>query len=443
MARNQQQGNEKTASMDDPLIIGIIGVTIYAAVWAAWNFGHTYIATFYGWWRYIEFYAVHALGNMADLPGLRTVYGWVATLCAPDASGMCRRDFATVSWPEISDSSFPVNVFCALVLVLYCIRLFIKANKLHPKIRFAKAHNIKSFVNEQKQIRHPKSGELLYPHLALFSELNLVDIALDDPVFGMSETSRQFLVKHRLVADWREEAGGFWVPTVDRQRASAVFREQLGETWTASANLSPAETLLVAIAVPRVAATDTALDEKAFYAAIAESDRIIRFCWDQFKAPSVHGTKKGSDPNAWLTPEIDLTLPREVIKKYIGVKGVQDIIAHHAFSRTVIFALFTQARRLGVLPPAEMRWLRFYDRQLWYILQTIGRQAGFAEGAGVLSHFLYEARAGISIVEPQLDKAVSGLETAIANFKFTAADKAQYIAQEPPAVILEPDPESV
>lgn len=441
MAQKQGQGNEKTVSMDDPLIIGIFFITVYAAIWALWNFGHTYIATAYGWWRYIQFYAVHALGSVADYPGVRSVHAWISGLCAPDLQGICRREFSTVSWSEISDSSLPINIVLAIVLVLYCVRLFIKANKLHPKIRFAKPHTIKSFVDEQKRIRNPKNGALLYPHLSLFSELDLIDIPLSDPVFGMSETSRQFVFSRRLVADWREEAGGFWAPTIDRLQAGAVFRDQLGNHWTSSANLSPAETLLAAIAIPRVAATDTSLDDKAFYAAIAASDEIIRFCWDQFKAPPGGAkARQGADANAWLKPAIDLTLPREVIKKYIGSKGVQDIIVHHAFNRTVIFALFTQARRLGVLPPAEMRWLRFYDRELWYILQTIGRQAGFAEGAGVLSHFLYEARAGISIVEPQIDKAVSGLEVAIHNFKFTATDKAKYVAEAPPPT---PDSELV
>lgn len=444
MARNHGHSNEKTASLDDPLIIGLIFMSIYGGIWALWKFGHTYIATAYGWWRYLQFYLVHKLGGNSDLPGVRTIHAWINGLCAPDGGGICRRDFATVSWPEISDSSLPVNIVCAIVLVLYCIRLFIKANKQHPKIRFAKPHSIKSFVDEQKRIRDPKSGELLYPHLGLFAEINLIDIPLDDPVFGMSETSRQFVFSRRLVADWRQEAGGFWAPTIDRVAATEVFHQQLGSLWTSSANLSPAETLLAAIAIPRVAATDTSLDDKAFYAALASSDEIIRFCWKQFKAPPTGKSPHGKAAPAWLTPDIDLTLPREVIKKYIGVKGVQAVIAQHAFNRTVLFALFTQARRLGVLPPAEMRWLRFYDRPLWYILQTIGRQAGFAEGAGVLSHFLYEARAGIGITEPQLDKAVSGLEVAINNFKFSDADKALYAAQAPaPLVVPEGSPETM
>lgn len=430
-----QPRQERTATMDDPLVIMLILLTVYGGCWAVWKFGHTYIATAYGYWRYVEFYLFHLMGEVVELPGVSALHDWIGGLCSPDGVlGLCYRDFSTVTWPEIANSSFYINIFFVVVLVAYCVSLFVRANAVHPKIRFARSHNIKSFVKELMAAKSPKDGKLLYPHLRMFSALNLIETPIDDPLFGMSLTSKQFIFHHSLVMDWRAEGQGAWSPTIDRQKAALVFRGQLGKHWTSSANLSPAETLLVAIAMPRVAATDSELDDKDFKAAMAASDDMIRFCWEQFNPP-VPAKKKGSkesepDPYGWLKPEIDLTKPREVIQTYIKHKAVRSIIEHHAFARTVIFALYLQARRLGVLQPAEMRWLRFYDRSLWYVLGTIGRQAGFAEAAGVLSHFLYEVKAGVSIVEPQLDKAVNGLETAVNNFKFSEADKARYVADD-------------
>lgn len=436
MARGQPT-QERTVTMDDPMVIIMIVVTIYVLCWAVWRFGHTYIATVYGYWRYAEFYVIYLVGEVLDVPGVSGLHGWIDGLCAPDgAFSLCHRDFATVTWPEIANSAFYINIACTVGLVAYCVRLFLLANGIHPKIKFSRGHNIKSFVKELVSAIDPKTNKLLYPHLRMFSSLNLMDAPLDDPVFGMSLTSKQFVFLHRLVLDWRDEGQGAWSPTIDRPSASLVFREQLGKHWTSSANLSPGETLLVAIAMPRVAATDTSIDDAEFNEALAASDDMVRFCWEQFKPliPSKKKPAKGEpqvDPNGWLHPDIDLTKPREIIRKYIGHKTVQAIIERHAFNRTVIFALFMQARRLGVLQPAEMRWLRFYDRGLWYVLETIGRQAGFAEAAGVLSHYLYEAKAGTSIVEPQLDKAVTGLELAVNNFKFPQEDKERYIASAP------------
>jgi intracellular multiplication protein IcmP len=431
----RSQGQESTVSLDDPLLIGAAIVTLYAGGWALWHFGHTQLAKVYAYTRYLEFFLLRVLGEMMSLPGIRTVHQWLTTLCAPDGlGGSCKRDFSTVTWSEIANSSFYVNLLVLLVLMAYCTLLFRRAHRQHPKLRYARRHSIRTFVDELKEARNPKDGELLYPHLRLFGALDLVSAPLDDPLFGMSETSKQFLFKHGLVLDWRAEPENLWAPTLDRAKATAVFRAQLGSHWTSSANLSPGETLAAAVTMSRVAATDTSLDPVAFKRAMQTSETMIRFCWDQFQPPPVQGgrnRKANADPYAWLHPPIDLDKPREIIKRYIGHPAVQRVLERHAFARTVLFALFIQARRLGVLQPAELRWLRFYDRGLWYAIETFGREAGFAEAAGVLSHYLYEARAGVSIPEPQLDKAVSGLETALSRYKFTTDDRDRYYKQHP------------
>lgn len=423
MSRQGGGGGEKTFSFDDPAILLGIFAAVYILCWAAWYFAHRQISTVYMYIRYAQLWVFNALGSVIDLPGVSNIHNWVQRMCEPDGLiSVCHRDFTTVQWRDISDSSIAINVASLVILVYFCFRMFARANKTHPKLNYTKSHNIKSFVKESKE---------LYPHLRMFSELDLIAEPLDHPVFGMSLTSRQFAYKHRLISGWKDMGDGSWTPTLDREKATQVFRLQLGKHWTKSTELSPGETLLAAIAIPRVAATDSTLDDAAFKSAMKDSEDLVKWCWDQFKAPP-KTTKKGKgkeeqgDPYAWLRPEIDLTKPREVILKHIGHPNVQTIIEHHAFNRTVIFGLFMQARRLGVLQPAEMRWLRFFDRELWYILETIGRQAGYAEAAAVLSHYLYESKSAAALAEPQLDKAVNGLDLAMTTFKFLAADKTRY-----------------
>lgn len=416
----QSGGGEKTFSFDDPAILLGIFAAVYILCWAAWYFAHKQISAVYMYIRYVQLWIFSALGGVVDLPGVSTIHSWVQRMCEPDGLvGACNRDFSTVQWRDISDSSIAMNVSALIILVYICFRMFVRANGTHPKLNFTKNHNIKSFVKESKQ---------LYPHLRMFSELDLISEPLDHPVFGMSLTSRQFAYKHRLIIGWKDMGDGSWTPTLDREKSAYIFRLQLGKHWTKSTELSPGETLLAAIAMPRVAATDSSLNDEAFNLAKEDSDNIVKWCWDQFEAPK-KGAKNESekgDSYAWLTPQIDLAKPREIILKHIGHPNIQTIIEHHAFNRTVIFALFMQARRLGVLPPAEMRWMRFFDRELWYILETIGRQASFAEGAAVLSHYLYESKSAAALAEPQLDKAVNGLDLAMTTFKFLTADKIRY-----------------
>ena len=81
---------------------------------------------------------------------------------------------------------------------------------------------------------------------------------------------------------------------------------------------------------------------------------------------------------------------RTVIARHIESKPMQAILGKHAYVRTILFAMFTAARSLGVLPPADMRWMRFFDRTLWYVLQNFGRQGAYVEGSAVHVHYLYE-----------------------------------------------------
>lgn len=417
----KQGSHEKTITFDDPLVILGFIAAIYFLFWATWYSLHTQLSTVYVYVRYVELWWLHLLGRAIDVPGVSNIYAWLEQACSPDGVlGLCRRDFATLKWKDITDSSWIINLGFMMALITLCVQMFRKANAAHPKLKYIQVHTIESFVREKKQ---------LYPHLKMFSEIDLIAEPLDHALFGMSLTSRQFVFKHQLIAGWKEEAGGSLGPTLDRGKATAIFRAQLGKHWTKSTELSVGETLLVAIAVPRIVATDSSLEDNAFDEAMRESREMIQWCWDQFVAPSPiekAEATSGVDRYGWLHPTIDLTRPRETILKYIAHPNVQIILERHAYSRTVIVALFIQARRLGVLQPAEMRWMRFFDRELWYVLENIGRQAAFVEAAGVLSHYLYEVKTGVALAEPQLDKAVNGLEAAINNFKFSIEDRERY-----------------
>lgn len=415
----KQGSHERTVTFDDPFVIFGIIAGVYFLCWIAWYSLHTQFSTIYIYWRYIELWWLHFLGSLVDFPGVTDVYAWLERVCHPDGIlGLCRQNFSTIELKDITDSSWKMNLGLMVPLITLCVYMFRVANIAHPKLKYVRIHTLESFVREKKQI---------YPHLRMFSEIDLISEPLDHPVFGMSLTSRQFVFKYQLIAGWKEEVGGSFAPTLDRVKATAIFRAQLGKHWTKSTELSVGETLLVAISIPRVVASDSSLEDHAFEEAMRESEELTKWCWEQFKAPAVNEeTDDAQKRYAWLQPEIDLTKPRELILKYIAHPHVQTILEKHAYIRTVIIALFIQARRLGVLQPAEMRWMRFFDRELWYILETIGRQATFAEAAGVLSHYLYEIKTDVALAEPQLDKAVNGLEAAINNFKFSNEDRVRY-----------------
>jgi len=434
MAANKPQGTDRTFQFSDPAAIaGIILVTI-AAAWVTWFFAHEEISALYVYIRYVEIWLLNLMGAFIDIPVLSAVHRWVQRMCAPESQVLlCTRDFSTIRWSDVSNSSMVFNILLLIPLAAWCFSMSRRAAREHPTIRFAKNHTIQSFAKENAQ---------LYPHLKLFSVLDMVAKPLNDPVFGMSFTSRQFAYKHRLISGWQETADGQYIPILNREAANAVLREQLGQHWTRSADLTPGETLLLAIVLPRVAATDPVMDDAAFHQALTDSDELIKWCWGYFTPPEAkampkEGTTKAKpstaldaeDEYAWLRPDFDLDCPRAIITRYIRHPMVTDIIARHAYRRTILYACYMRASALGVFPPADVRWMRFYDRELWYLRSSIGRQVAFAEGgSAVYSHYLYELKADHAIVEPQIDKAVNGLESAMHAFKYTKADKDAYEA---------------
>lgn len=407
-------GKNKNISWDDPVLYAIVIAAFYLGCKILWSLFHTNIVSGYVHIRYLELWLVNVAGELTNLPLVEPIHKWVQEICKPEKFGACSQDFSTVGWGFLTGSSVFFNLFWLLLLLYWSIRMYLKVIKTHPNLKFSKAHNIKSFVKE---------NETKYPHLKLFSKLDLISTPLDDDIYGMSLTSRQFAFKNRLIKGWKEDGEGSFTPILDREMAIQIFRDQLGKHWVKSTEMLPSETILVAIAMPRVAATDPSLDDSTFKEAMGESNKLIGWAWDQFSKgkPLLDGGN-----SKWMKPDIDLKYPRSVISKYIGHIKVQKVLEQHAYIRTVIYALYMQARRLGVLPPSEMRWMRYYDRELWYLLQTIGRQAGYAEAAAVLSHYLYESMAAAAIVEPQLDKAVMGLETAMTAFQYTLSDKKSY-----------------
>ncbi|MFA6230954.1 MAG: type IV secretion protein [Rhodanobacter sp.] len=426
MAPKGNSGERTFNWSDPPIVVGMIAIII-AITWLAWHFGHTQIAMVYVYVRYVELWPLWALGRVTGWPGLASVDAWIQRECRPDGLfSLCHRNFATVPYSVLADSSLIVNGVLFVVLLWQVGKAIRHLLRLHPSNRFSRKHTIKSFVDENKA---------LYPHLRMFSALDLISQPLDHPVFGMSQTSRQFAFENGLIMGWQAEADGTFTPTLDREKTALLMRRQLGRLWTRSTDLSIPEAIVLAIALPRVAATDATMDEAQYRAAMGDCDAMIKWAWSQF-VPPVGGAKKSkkdqesADPYAWLRPDIDPAEPRRIIQKWIGHPANAAIIQKHAYVQTVLFRLMLETQRLGVLPPAEMRWMRFYNRPLWYVLENYGRSTGFAEGVAVMGHYLYEIKQGEAIVDPQLDKVVNGIESAMTAFRYDRKDVERYEARQ-------------
>ncbi len=69
-----------------------------------------------------------------------------------------------------------------------------------------------------------------------------------------------------------------------------------------------------------------------------------------------------------------------------------------------------EARKLGVLAPTSIRWLKLYDRTLWAMIENVGRPSLFSESLGANAHYVVESIMGRAMHEPNFVVAIKGWE---------------------------------
>lgn len=425
---NQKQ----SADSDDEFKILVFPILLGLFLLVLWFGFHKYISAFYIYVRYIQLSIPAFLGGFIDIPPFSTAREWVVKYCDPkgvDVFGFCTAKFDSTKISTIINSTIILNLLTLLPVVYIGIKSYIKVGRFHPLLIFKKTPSIKSFMQE-------KQAE--YPHLKMFVNLDLVKKDLSDPIFGMPLSARDFVKEYQLISGWQEVSDGrTFIPTLDIEKTKRVLISQLGTLWTGNnfMELSSSEILMMAIAVPLVAATDTKLSDDEFYEIKKTSQTMIKFCWDQFQPPKQKkikskksvGTDNTENDYAWLTPDIDLTEARNIIVRfYKESEYVRKIFKKHAYVSTIIYGLFLEARRLGVLPAAEVRWLRFYDKRMYIIISNIGRPSAHPEGCAIHAHYLYEAAGNVGYAEPMVNKAINALLHQIQSFKYESEHIAMY-----------------
>ena len=454
-----------TFEMDDPLFITGCFVVIYVIWILIWMFLIKEISMSNVYYRYFTSYPVYYIRSFfQDIPGLSYPYHYIQKWCAPEPGlfGACTADFSKFTQEDNYAIAKPYNIFFLIVMVVVAVKMFLKMDKNHPSSKFSKTHDLHSFMKEQSAN---------YEHLNLFNQVDLIDKSIGDPLYGLGFTSKQFVYHYQLLAGWEQDKNGSdWVPYVNRKKTEEIFAKQLGRPFSGWRNLTTSQKMVFSILMPMVAATQAGLSDDKFEEFTQDSENMRAAAWQQFytgnsiirakeakanlaaeldqimvmelaeqasykKANSGAAQSKFMTPDEfehykklkdaeiddlWLTdPDVDVALFETMIAKYAGEAEVKSVVHKFAYITTIMFEMMLQARRLGVLQPAEFRWLRFYDRPLWYVINSIGRKAPFAEAAGVFSHYTAEAIGKSSYLQPMVMPAVDALNSEIQKYKYT------------------------
>lgn len=270
---------------------------------------------------------------------------------------------------------------------LICIGFFYHIYKRNAQMHYNHPHSMQSLLNQEK---------LNWNQIMPIVDLNLIKQDVLKGPWAMGLTPLQFVRKNDLidietVADrkspWKTE--GVKKMKLREKKALDVFRDQMGPLWEGVQQLQGHRRALFALFLARI-------EHDSKSAAELTQDLAISY---------TQGTP-------------DFTLVGPLLKKHSQSKVAARCIQNHAYVLTVLGAMLELARTDGVLASSDFIWLKPIDRELWYMLNNIGRQTAFCEVAGPWSHLIAEKELGRPLFRPIVDKAVTSLEEALSKILY-------------------------
>lgn len=370
--QQQQQGG------DNSLGLLWIFALVFVTGGLVWYFAHAYIVAFIFKIKLYESYLVELFTD--------SVGRVIRLLQSANPATATFQDVIEVS--ELVGDYFRYPTFG--ILLILAILLY----KSDIKQTFRKTYNTTNLLKEELDS---------WPHVTPVANLNLIDEDLDKGPWAMGMAPLAFAKKHHLlkreyaddgtVVNRRAERKAGIRVGIKRAETRRLFTLQLGNYWGGIASLKPTTRAVFALCAAKMNRDRNAVDTL--------STQISR---------------------SSATGKLDFSGVDEVLKKHLESKKVQAIIARHAYPLTIMASLLEGAREDGVFSTAEFLWLKPVNRQLWYMLNNVGRQTAFVEVAGPFAHWLAEKELNRPCIVPMVEEAVKGLEEAIKDIKFKPED---------------------
>lgn len=177
---------------------------------------------------------------------------------------------------------------------------------------------------------------------------------------------------------------------IDRAAAEAALAKQLGPRWKGPNALPNELKVLLAAFCLKAARKRTESDDMLGH---------LMACWDH------KGGMKLSRNRSLLRQA------RKILRdKKLSEKVLLACNRHTYVSTALIRALDTARNDGGVLASSQFLWLRAHNRQLWYPLNNLGRDAYHIEALGVMAHYRSEKQLNRPIPRPNVAHAVEGID---------------------------------
>ncbi len=367
---------DKAASSDVSLGWMVIGTVVLGALWIFWHFQGDNVKNGIRWIRVAEMYVTSIFVDdekfMIPYKGDMQVKFSDAFTAAKTAS---KEDLEGDLMDAIATAAiYPFKYLFSLILVVLGFIVLFKG----PKSLYRKKHDLTSLLKFQSQN---------FPYISPFVHFNPNEqkprapgdpVPAELPLFSEALGPEEWIAYHEIPMPNGK---------LDEERAAKAFSKQLGPPWRGHHHMTPERQILLAAfclkAVRKREASDIMLGNLAR-------------CWSAKGGLKIKGS---------LLREAKAILSdREKTGKILAKCN------QHAFENTALLrALLTAREEGGVLAPATFVWLRGHDRDLWYPLNNLGRQAFHVEAMGAMAHYKAEKLTSRPIPRPKMDDAVKNL----------------------------------
>jgi intracellular multiplication protein IcmP len=196
----------------------------------------------------------------------------------------------------------------------------------------------------------------------------------------------------------------------DEDRARQELAAQLGPIWSGPERATPViRCLFAAFALQAAREREAAMDLLGDIAGSLPRD----------KEEGPEGPRAPLDIPPAIVARADVALAKRVSRV------CRDVAAKHGFATTALMSVLCEARRqAGVLAPAQVNFVKFIDRRLWYALHSLGFPSGpnnmdgpmpnpRVEAIGARDHWAAECVAGRPLLVPAIDRAVLSIRVAL------------------------------
>lgn len=365
----------------------------------------------------------------------------VSLLCNPSTVGFgsilsCQHgvdEFASLGTANLIVWSFVPNLILAWPLFYMLVTGIFRVSAEHPFSRTKKIHDIDSLIKEQK---------IQFPHLLFFDVLDPLKLPNTEGQMRMMDSSRRFCFDNDLVANFTirpdlADSASFGkqfgetpvapelsyydfkkqdlVPVLDADRFERLMNKQLGEPWAGVENLEPAETIMLAIALPKACSLDEAMSKGEASRIKKASEKRVKEVW-VWASKDINSSQSDFDEGLAAFPQLEEY--REVVASWLDHEYAQRILAEHAYVRTLLYKVLADAKKLGVMQPSSVRWLKYYNREVWSVVQNVSRPSSFAENIATVAHYKEERREGVAINRPMFQSAYNGLVERVREFNY-------------------------